>query len=112
MSNSIPTPSLYEIYNAVANDCYYYLYSICTEEVRKSIVDFIDERQKTRPVLNVMINVLNYYIYKKMLKSDVIMPFTSKHLSNLIELISDESQLKTIKVNNEYEYCFAYMALV
>ena len=112
MSNSIPTPSLYEIYNEVANDCYYYLYSICTEEVRKSIVDFIDERQKTRPVLNVMINVLNYYIYKKMLKSDVIMPFTSKHLSNLIELKSDENQLKTIKVNNEYEYCFAYMALV
>ena len=112
MSNSIPTSSLYELYNAVTNDCYYYLYSICTEEVIKSIVDFINEEQKTRPVLNRMINMLNYYTNKKMLKSDVIMPFTSKHLSNLIELISDESQLKTIKVNNEYEYCFAYMALV
>ena len=111
MSNNISIPSLYELYNAVTNDCYYYLYSKCDENVRKSIVNFITVIKKDKPILNNMIYILRYYTRHKRLKSDIIISFTSKYIYNMFLMTSDEL-IKNKKVNDNNEYCLAYIALL
>ena len=111
MSNNISIPSLYELYNAVTNDCYYYLYSKCDENVRKSIVNFITVIKKDKPILNNMIYILRYYTRHKRLKSDIIISFTSKYIYNMFLMTSDEL-IKNKKVNDNNEYCLAYIALI
>ena len=111
MLNNISTPSLYELYNAVTNDCYYYLYSRCDEKARESIVNFIKDIKKDKPILNNMIYVLRYYTRHKKLKSDIIISFTSKYIYNIFLMTSDEL-IKNKKVNDNNEYCLAYITLL
>ena len=54
MLNNNPISSLYEIYDAVTNDCYIYLFSLCFQNVRDSIVKYISEKEKENPTLNII----------------------------------------------------------
>ena len=115
MSNNNPISSLYEIYEAVTNDCYIYLFSLCFQNVRDSIVKYISEKEKENPTLNIIIFILRQYAgIQNQLKSDFIISFTSKYLYNMYELTTNEQikEIKEKKVNNNYEFCLAYIALL
>ena len=115
MLNNNPISSLYEIYDAVTNDCYIYLFSLCFQNVRDSIVKYISEKEKENPTLNIIIFILRQYAgIQNQLKSDFIISFTSKYLYNMYELTTNEKikELKEKKVNNNYEFCLAYIALL
>ena len=115
MSNNNPISSLYEIYDAVTNDCYIYLFSLCFQNVRDSIMKYILEKEKEKPTINTIIFILRQYAgIQNQLKSDFIISFTSKYLYNMYELTTNEQikELKEKKVNNNYEFCLAYIALL
>ena len=115
MSNNNPISSLYEIYDAVTNDCYIYLFSLCFQNVRDSIMKYILEKEKEKPTINTIIFILRQYAgIQNQLKSDFIISFASKYLYNMYELTTNEQiqQIKEKKVNNNYEFCLAYIALL
>ena len=115
MSNNNPISSLYEIYDAVTNDCYIYLFSLCFQNVRDSIMKYILEKEKEKPTINTIIFILRQYAgIQNQLKSDFIISFASKYLYNMYESTTNEQiqQIKEKKVNNNYEFCLAYIALL
>ena len=107
---SIIFPYSNELYGVVINDCYEFLYSICSEEVKKSLENLFKSRTQLYDLDN-KIYALKFYLRnlesKKILNRDIIQ-YTSKYICHI----------ENAYVNNTFiilkpisDFCLAYLAL-
>ena len=108
MSNIFPVSN--ELYEAVIDDCYEFLYNICTEDAKKSLENLFKTRIESYDADN-KIYVLKYYISspesKKILNQEIIQ-YTLKYINHMEKDYVDNTfkKLKSIA-----DFCLAYLAL-
>ena len=109
MSNIFPLSN--ELYEVVINDCYEFLYDICSEEVKESLENLFKTRAQLYNLDN-KIYALKFYLInpesKKILIMDIIQ-YISQYIYHIEKAYVDNSfnKLKYIA-----DYCLAYLALV
>ena len=108
MSNKFPLSN--ELYEVVINDCYEFLYVICSEVAKKSLIDLFKTRKESYDVDN-KIYALKFYLdnpeSKKILNKEIIQ-YTLKYINHMEKAYVENTfyKLKSIA-----DFCLAYLAL-
>ena len=107
---SIIFPHSNELYDVVINDCYEFLYNICSEEVKKSWEKLFKSRTQLYALDN-KIYALKFYLLnpesKKILNKDIIQ-YTSKYIYHIENAYVNNTFIILKSIS---DFCLAYLAL-